>query len=316
MGGSAGKGAGSHRARGWAQRCALAVLIAAGYFGAPGAAFGFGGPDRTEPPAWPRRDGLSATLPFKLYKRYAIVVVGTIGSLGPMHFLVDTGTDPSLLDLRTAQALGLRGVREAMQVFNGKLPVERVAIPSLEVGPVHQRWVPAVISDLRFMDGEVGAHVDAIIGLAVLGGGNFTIDYKRKEIVFGPVEDKAAVPFVSGPLFVTVKVSFGGQPLSLLVDTGTSGLVLFRSHIKGKLDKVQTDVYAQARNIRGNFGYETIILPNTRMGRQDLGPVAAFVVQDKPGPSEFGGLMGIPLIHPRRLSFDFEKHMLSWAGSW
>jgi hypothetical protein len=44
--------------------------------------------------------------------------------------------------------------------------------------------------------------------------------------------------------------------------------------------------------------------------------VAAFLVEDKPDLTGFDGLLGIPLLHPKRLSFDFDKHMLSWAGSW
>jgi predicted aspartyl protease len=234
-----------------------------------------------------------------------------------MRFLIDTGTNPTIVDMRTAQALGMHGELVGLALFDRKLPVEKTVLSQLDLGPIRKQAIPVVISDLKFLEKDVVGHVDAILGLAVLGDRNFTLDYKQKELVFGAVENKRAVPFASDPPFVTVQVEFGGQPLSLLVDTGTSGLVLFQSRIRGKLEQVRTNDYSHAKHIGGQFGYETVILPESRFGKADMGPVAAFVVQDKAEDKrQFDGLMGIPFLHPRRLSFDFQKHTLSWSGSW
>jgi hypothetical protein len=274
------------------------------------------GPDRTQPPARGTVPPRAFSIPFQLLKGYEIVVTGTLGPLGQMRLAVDTGTHPTVIHRRVAQALGLGGKMVGLKLFNQTLPVEEAVLPELTLGPIHKRNLPVVISDLDTVEREINGRVDAIIGFAVLGERSFTIDYDKQEIVFGPVDSKGGVPFTSRPPFVTVPARFGNQSVSLLVDTGTSGLVLFTSRMQGKLDAMSTALNAQARNLGGKFDFQTVILPKARLGNNDLGPAAAFIVQDRPDDGRvFDGLMGIPFLHPRRISFDFENEMFSWSGS-
>jgi len=150
------------------------------------------GPDRTQPPARGTVPPPAFSIPFQLIKGYEIVVTGTLGPLGQMRLAVDTGTHPTVIHRRVAQALGLRGKMVALKLFNQTLPVEEAVLPELTLGPIHKRNLPVVISDLDTVEREINGRVDAIIGFAVLGERSYTIDYDKQEIVFGPWTAEAA----------------------------------------------------------------------------------------------------------------------------
>ena len=48
----------------------------------------------------------TATIPFHLFGDYLIVVEGSIGNVHHLHFLVDTGAYPSLVDQKIVRDLG------------------------------------------------------------------------------------------------------------------------------------------------------------------------------------------------------------------
>jgi hypothetical protein len=78
--------------------------------------------------------------------------------------------------------------------------------------------------------------VDAIIGLDALRRSSFTINYRTKEIRFGPVE---GLPF-SAPFGTDVPViqtRLQNHPLPLVVDTGSVHLFRFRDEANAALPR-------------------------------------------------------------------------------
>jgi hypothetical protein len=51
--------------------------------------------------------GSAIELPIELYRDYLVVVEGSIGNLGHLAFIVDTGAYPSVIDQRVSNVLGL-----------------------------------------------------------------------------------------------------------------------------------------------------------------------------------------------------------------
>ena len=49
-------------------------------------------------------------IPFRTYRDYLIVVQGSLGGTLKRNLIIDTGTDPSVIDTRAAQELNMAGV--------------------------------------------------------------------------------------------------------------------------------------------------------------------------------------------------------------
>ena len=96
-----------------------------------------------------------------------------------------------------------------MNLSNKSIQTRRVVLPSLLLGPIRAESLPVLTEDLSFLQKALGYKVDAIVGLDVLRKSSFTIDYRAKEMLFGPVESLTfSAPFETDPPIVTVRMGF------------------------------------------------------------------------------------------------------------
>jgi len=261
----------------------------------------------------PARTRPVSNIPFKAYEGYLIVVDGRIGNLEHQNLLLDTGTNPSLIDRRVAANLGLKATPRDLSVFNKSVASENVTLPDLEFGPMRRENLPVIVADFSAIGSGLGTRIDAVIGLDVLGGTNFTIDYAKRRIFFGASVEHHTVPFTAGQQFITVNLMSGGRQLHLLLDTGTPQLVLFESHLRG-VDYEWTGVTGSGRNASGSVRFGAVVLPEASIGKLEMGPQRASVVTTQKGiDNDLDGLMGVSCLRPRRISFDFERQVLGWS---
>ena len=156
------------------------------------------------------------------------MVEGSIGNQR-LNFLIDTGAYPSVVDQKIAHDLGLAEQPSRVNLSNKSIQTRRVVLPSLLLGPIRAESLPVLTEDLSFLQKAVGYKVDAIVGLDVLRKSSFTIDYRAKEMLFGPVESLAfSAPFETDPPIVTVRMGFQTRQLRLAIDTGGPDLMLFQ----------------------------------------------------------------------------------------
>ena len=127
-------------------------------------------------------------LPIRLYWGYLVIVEGSIGDVQKLKFLVDTGAYPSVVDQKIARHLGLTEQPGRVNLSNKSVPTRLVVLPSLLLGPVRAESLPVLTEDLSFLQKAIGYKVDGIVGLDVLRKSSFTINYRTKEMLFGPVE--------------------------------------------------------------------------------------------------------------------------------
>ncbi len=253
-------------------------------------------------------------IPFTLYGGYLIVVEGRIGNLDHQNLLFDTGTSPSMIDRAVSAKLGLQGATSGIALFNKSVSGERVILPQLEVGPLQRRSLQVMVTDFSKISASVGTRVDAVIGLDVMGATSFTIDYQKHKIYFRSTQERHSAPFTPGPRFITVDLKTGGRQLRLLLDTGTPHLVLFKSALTN-LDYDPSVVTGSGQNISGTISYGNIVLPQARFGNDEVGPARASVVASQEnGGAEYDGLIGLTMLRPKRLSFDFEHQILGWSN--
>jgi predicted aspartyl protease len=256
-------------------------------------------------------DAASPAISFQLERGHLVIVQGAIGPLTGRRLVVDTGSSPTILDARIAQELKLQGSVSRLELFNGSSLARTTILPSLTLGPVTAKSLPVLVSDLSFVQRDVGIRIDAIIGLDVLRT-SFVIDYEARVIRFGSLPSlPESVPFASAPPLVTVEMQVQGEPARVLVDTGASGLLLFRK--AHRFDLLAVRRAQTADNLSGPFQREQVEVSDLRLGSSDLGRRIAYLANARDSVSrDYDGLLGIPALGIKQLAFDFERGVLSW----
>ncbi|MFB3922729.1 MAG: pepsin/retropepsin-like aspartic protease family protein [Terriglobia bacterium] len=257
---------------------------------------------------------LQRQVPFKLYHGYTVVAQGSIGDVRHLNFLIDTGAVPSVIDERLARRLRLSGEAEQLSVFNRTLQARRVIVPELQLGPVRAEALPVLVRDLSFVEDGIGVRVDGMIGLDVLKGENFTIDYETKKLLFGERDAfESSAALVAGPGYVAVQMLVNGQPVHLMVDTGAKDLILFGPMLRGRLPGARIEGAKQSENMSGAVPLKRVSLPATRLGNDELGSVTGFLMETLPaGLPGFDGLLGVTSLGARRVNFDFGTRTIRW----
>jgi hypothetical protein len=259
--------------------------------------------------------GTAIELPIQLYWDYLVVVEGSIGNLEKLAFIIDTGTYPSVIDQKIAIALGLKEMDSEVALVNRSVQTKLVTLPLVAVGPVRIEDVPVQVQDLSSIEKGLARRIDAVIGLDVLGRNSFSIDYRTKRLRLGPVKrTPSAVSFETGASLVIVHARLNDHPVRLMVDTGTSALVLFQSHLKSPISQFSGGRTATATDgVGGDLRLQPVLIPDARLGKQELGSLRGFIVADQghDGP-DFDGLLSVRGLHLEEIGFDFENHEISW----
>jgi predicted aspartyl protease len=232
-------------------------------------------------------------IPIKLYQGYLIVTEGRVGNLEHQHLVLDTGTNPSMIDAKVSAKLGLQSNTRSLALLNKNVASKSVILPDLQFGPLRRQNLEVMVADFSRIASGLGTSIDAVIGLDVLGAMSFTIDYANRCMFFRASMEPHTAPFTAGQQFITVNLKSGGRQLNLLFDTGTPRLVLFENHLGG-VDYARSDATGRGQNVSGNVEYKTIVLQQARIGSQEVGPQRAAVVANRKDiESEWDGLIGI-----------------------
>ena len=252
-------------------------------------------------------------IPIQLYRDYLVVVEGSIGNLEKLTFIIDTGAYPSIIDQRIATALGLRETDGKVALVNQSVRTKLATLPFVGVGPARVESVPVLVQDLSSIEKTLGRRIDAVVGLDVLGKNSFSIDYRTKRLRFGPVErTRSTVSFETSTPFVIVEVRLHDRPVRLLVDTGASALMLFQSRLKDAISLLAGRT-AKATNVGGDFQRQPVLIADTRLGKEEFGPLTGFVVADQRDDGrDFDGLLSVRGLQLEEIGFDFENHEISW----
>jgi len=266
-----------------------------------------------EPAAMGYRKGVRTTVRFDLYRDYLIVAQGSAGPLKDLNFLVDTGANPTVLDRRLTQKLGLEELPASLAVVNGSVPAGRATLPNLEFGPMHRDNFPIMVEDLSFLQKALPVHIDAVIGLDVLGQSAFEIDYIRRQIHFGsfpplanylPLRMKAGLPIIDAEL--------NHVPVHLLMDTAAFSLTLFEGGTPVPLSPTKVSAVQGPSNTIGEFERKQVWLRDLRLGDAEFGRASAFVVRGPGDDRAFDGLMSPAALGMTKIAVDLERGWLAF----
>jgi predicted aspartyl protease len=257
-------------------------------------------------------------IPLTVYDGGAIVVQVTIASSGPYRFLLDTGSTHSAISTRLARQLRTVVTSQTTMVTPAGAATRNVTLlRGLQVGDMQPVSVSAMVLPDDALSRGKGA--DGLLGQDVLAGRTYTIDYKRRVLVW---HDKTTdhltghrilLTRVNGLPFVSLSGVRGAYgPARLVADSGADALVLFAAAGSA----IRSSAPMETGVLRTSAGVQLgqrILLDELDLGGFMLRRQSALLIPGR----EANGLLGdglLPLHLFGRVTFDAAASLLIVAA--
>lgn len=241
-------------------------------------------PSATAKESTARNASIKGSVRFELYSGYLMVASGSVGPIKNLHFLIDTGTNTTLLDSSIAHKLGLEGTAEDVNIvfFDGAVEAVHTWAPSIELGPLRVFHRPVLVRDLSTLSDGLLVHIDGIVGLDVLGQSPFEVDYRNRRIHFGHIPHlPISIPVSREQGLAMVDVEVNHATAHLLFDTGTPSLLIFRSKLPSFLANLKEHRRKHDSRLRQNPQPEKVSLPAVRLGQAEFAFQQAIVSESR-----------------------------------
>lgn len=266
------------------------------------------------PDSGPAIRGANETVRFDLLQGYCIVVHGSAGTLKDLNFLLDTGAMHSTFNSQIAGKLDLRDEAPAgLVLLGGRVQAESATLPSLEFGPVHLSGLHIYTADLTRFQKVLSLRIDAIIGMDVLGLKPFVIDYGSRVIRFGTSPALPnSLPFRLDQGLVVFDAEIDHRPVHLLLDTGASIVVLFKTD--SQPDSGANDPASHTPVSSGALERDHVRLRALKVGPAEFRQESAMMVRNpKPSQIDFDGVMSPAALGISQLSVNLAEGLLEFS---
>lgn len=210
-----------------------------------------------------------------------VLVQGSVGEDGEMDFLLDTGVNPSVLDLNKAQELGIPldarnpfAVRGAGSRALLAYPAE---VTDLRLGGRRLPPVRAVAMDMSEMAQALGTKVHGALGFSLLSDRILTIDPGAKRVSLRQPPWESTAPWV--PLHITEGAPYSdvvfinGQRIRAALDTGAQPMITIatgRAQALGLGDLLESADPGTVRGARGSAPVLRARADSLRIGQMSL----------------------------------------------
>jgi len=254
-----------------------------------------------------------AEVPFELYQHHLVVAKGSIGRLNDLNLLIDTGTIPSMVDSRIARKLHMQSESSMLVAFGQHVQIQSGVVEGFRIGSLQSPAVPAGVCNLSYLE---GVRIDAIVGLDVLARANFSIDYRTRVLTFSPGgREDAVVPLEIVWPFVTVRMTIAGEQVRLVVDTGSSDLVIFKTRMPAVLLRAPWRGDKSVQYASGAARLQRLELRQAGLGDHTWDKLAAWRLDRVPDgyPPSVDGVVGVRALGCQRVRFDFERGEFGWS---
>jgi predicted aspartyl protease len=134
------------------------------------------------------------SVPVHTLKGYLMVVSVTVNNRGPFDFLVDTGTNTTLIDPQLARDLALRPVgRMSLASMNKSVAVNRYFLQTFSVGKASVSHLEALAAPLPELQ-AIQAKIRGVLGMNFLLQFSFLLDYDQQRFDVFPYPEQAHAP--------------------------------------------------------------------------------------------------------------------------
>lgn len=229
---------------------------------------------------------------FRTVEGFLVVVPITLEGAGPFDFVVDTGTNRTLIDPELVERMKLKPVgKERLATLTGSELVERYVLERVTLG---EKSVSRVVVLGQRMDElhSLDSKIRGVLGLEFLARFAFLLDYRQRLIElhdpWGPpdmpggmrvaieiAESRILIPAISG---TSVRGSW-----KLALDSGISQLLIF----DGRMARLPDPAPGARRVIQvttnlGSFPSRMVTVRDLEIGGQRLGDLQAVAVPASP----------------------------------
>jgi predicted aspartyl protease len=259
------------------------------------------------------------TVDFRLVNE-KVVVRAKVNDASAQDFVIDTGSENTIITRQTAQRLGITPVTYTLSAGVGRVGLRGLQLArmdSLEIGSLKLRNVPCLIKNPPLRDIPV-KETEALSPLAL--GFSMVIDYKTHKLTFGKkLADEAKdieLPLRLHRLATVSGMVDGGHKVNFVVDTGGEVISISQATATA-LNKPQTGRKI-ALKVYGTSGWDddAFLMPGVNLAfdtiKYDNFPV---VVLNLNAPSallgfQLGGIVGHKFLSKYRVGIDLDKSVL------
>jgi tetratricopeptide (TPR) repeat protein len=259
------------------------------------------------------------TVDFRLVNE-KVVVRAKVNDGAPQDFVIDTGSENTVITRQTAQRLGITPITYTLSAGVGRIGLRGLQLArmdSLEVGSLKLRNVPCLIKNPPLRDIPV-KETEALSPLAL--GYSMVIDYKAHRLTFGKrLPDEAKDIELPLRLYRLATVSGtidGGHKANFVVDTGGEVISISQATATA-LNKPQSGRRI-ALKVYGTSGWDddAFLMPGIDLAFDTIQyknfPV---VVLNLNAPSallgfQLGGIVGHKFLSKYRVAIDLERSVL------
>jgi predicted aspartyl protease len=256
-------------------------------------------------------------LPFHLTSQGGIIVPAIVNGIGPVSFMLDTGSNGSVISEQLASTLGAKPVaKTTLMSASGRRDALVVRIEHLAVGGVSTHDVQmTVVSPDAFNLPDLatsGQKIQGVIGQDVLGALRYTIDYAQRRIVWHDAAVRipahaTVLELESQDDRLVARVPQDHHVLRLVPDTGAETLVLFQhGSILPTVSLANESV--ELTGLTGTRNARRVVVRAFRVGSTLLTDVAAVMVGRECDATPLDGLLPLHLF--ARVTFNGPEHQL------
>ena len=231
------------------------------------------------------------------------------GQFGPspesQNFILDTGTAPSIVNVRLLNKLGLSTLTSTFRAVGKTVPSQAAMIPEIDLGPIRAVTLPVQVQDLSRLERDLGIPIAGVLGLDVLSRSSFHLDYDKSEIEFGNVS-RLGIPvhFDARSGLAIAEARIEDKQARFLVDTGSDRIVLFGGNFAeaGWLTLRNTS-QTGASQVDQKIYVQVFSAANIFLGGRHFSVDRAYFVPGSADPA-FDGLLGVRALGFRSVSYD------------
>ncbi len=285
-------------------------------------------PAGTGLPLW--RGPTPVTVPFQYFEQHIFVDVSINGKPGYI-FMLDSGSNYNVLNMRTARSLGLDPgvVSQAKRIGYGnaaiyKGPEQQVAVTIANIAVAHH----VSVLDMSAFERNFGHAVDGMLGYPFLERFIVSIDYEHKLLTLIPARShlhtysSVVVPLAPSQDFAVIPVRvnddrYSHSDFKVAIDTGSNGmLIIFDQYVRSlKLrdsrDRARPDV---CLGLNGYFPVNTGSVSQLVVGEAGAHniPVNYLAQEQEVGPdARYPGAIGNGILENfQKVTFDVPHHRM------
>ena len=245
---------------------------------------------------------------------YLMVVSVSVNDRGPFDFLIDTGTNTTLIDPQLATELGLQP-KDTLKLasLGNAAEVPRYYFQTFRVGPAsvsNQEALAVPLPQLTALD----HNIRGVLGMNFLLQFSFRLDYDRRTLELYPFPETAQVPAgLRVPVEINesrllIKVGSEASPSGswkLMLDSGISQFLIFQDRVvAGERSCGKANCLMQVATNMADHAASTILLHDVAIAGAHLPETQVVVLHNdlqKPSDRQDGLLPAAPF---RSVFFD------------